>query len=262
MSFSTSGGIPSGGTTRYNWLIELPKNSLENVDRDSRHPRGHYVRTPFKVLWTFIIGLAGLAAYSSFTQPFGGASGSGSDYPTLETFSERWNVQPKFHDVDDQQAMAITQPWTSCDGSSDQSCMTVKVCDGNGWIRALKDDVNKSYTYIFEINAGNAVNPNSRMPCPSGMQRLFNALYNDPATAQEALSSFLGVEKNTTAESYTETFHSVLYDINWEKLNSAFVKLASPTFAGDLSPEELINFWSHSVEIVILSKTNTRNAQP
>lgn len=236
------------------------------------------MRTPFKVLLVFIVALASWAAYTSFTQPFGDASASGatartagndvsathpgSDYPTLETFSERWNVQPKFHDVDDQQAMAITHPWTNCNGSSDQSCMSVMVCSGHGSIRALRNNANNSYIYIFAINEGNALDPNSPMQCPSGLQRLFNALYNDPTVVQEAIAGFMGLRKNVTSENYTETHDNVLYDMRWGKINNAFVKFASPTLGEDSSPEELRNFWSHSVEIAILSKTNTRNAQP
>jgi len=236
------------------------------------------MRTPFKVLWVFIIALAGWAAYSSFTHPFGDASASGatartagndvsatrpgSDYPTLETFSERWNVQPKFHDVDDQQAMAITQPWTNCNGSSDQSCMNVMVCSGHGSIRALRDDANNSYSYIFAINAENALSPVSLMSCPSGFQRLFNALYNSPAEAQEALSSFLGLREGTTSESYSETYDNIRYSVRWGKLNGAFFKISMPESAADLSLRDLPEFWSQHANIAILSKTNTRNAQP
>lgn len=236
------------------------------------------MRTPFKIVLAFIVIATGLAGYLSFTQSNGNAAASdtatstigkdgsvnysGSDYPTLETFSERWNVQPKFHDTDDQQAMTISQPWTNCDGSNDQSCMNVMVCDGHGSIRALRDDTHSSYTYIFVINAGNAYDPNSSTQCPSGQQRLFNALYNDPAVAQEAIAGFMGLRKGVTSENYTETYKNDLYDMRWARLNNAFIKLASPTLGGDSSPEELRNFWAHSVEIAILSKTNTRNAQP
>jgi hypothetical protein len=76
------------------------------------------VRTPFKLIWAFIIGIAGLAAYSSFDQQHGGLSAAGEPSNTSTSAEDVYSSTPDSNESNDRIISFATGVWTFTEPSN------------------------------------------------------------------------------------------------------------------------------------------------
>jgi len=223
------------------------------------------MRKPFKIMLGIIVAFMCFGAVFNLIQgrPSSNDSAAASDesYPAPDTFIERWNVLPTKHERDDQNVMFIHSAWAGCRGSDDHDCLAITVCDGSASIHAVKDTDKDTYTYVYTVNqfASNSLAQNS---CMTGVQRLFNTLYDSPDEAQKAIMNFFGVGKSNTSTNYSETVEGTQYDVRVAHVHDAFVKCAMASIGRDSTPSELIEFWRSHYDICILSKADPTKLRP